>query len=193
MPLGTWWRGDNLPQLPPLPSFSARTSTDTSLITGITELSTQEVKKRLGEENLFYIAYMEETPTSYGWVATREGYILEFQLFFPIHANERYLWDFRTLPEWRGLGIYPHLLQGIMRQEPAQVERFWIGYAPGNEASRRGISKAGFHFVGEFAFDGAHKLSFETFDMSERSLAGAAFYQLPILVQKPSEQDVQGA
>ncbi len=65
-----------------------------------------------------------------------------------IAPNERYLWGFVTLPDWRGQGIYPTIIQAMLRQE-ADAERFWIGHNFGNDASASGILKAGFVPVGE--------------------------------------------
>src|SRR4030095_8186023 len=81
----------------------------------------------------------------------------ELDLGFNVPRASRYLWDFATLPGWRGLGIYPALLQTILRDEGADAERFWIGHLLRNSASRRGIEKAGFQEVGrlEARADGA--------------------------------------
>lgn len=181
MPLGTWWRGDILPELAPLPALSVRTSTDISLISRLNGLSPQEARTRLTRGHHFYIALMNDTPVAYGWVGTREGGIRELQFSFPIKAQDRYLWDFQTFPEWRGRGIYPHFLQEIIRQELPTTERFWIGYEPGNEASQKGISKAGFQIIGDLAFDENNSLSIILFEDSERAHAGAEFFGLPVI------------
>lgn len=67
----------------------------------------------------------------------------------------RYLWNFVTLTAHRGLGIYPRLLDAIVRTESREAERFWIAYAPENHASGSGIRKAGFVPLAELSFDGA--------------------------------------
>ena len=58
-----------------------------------------------------------------------------------------------TLASHRGLGIYPRLLDAIVRVESSEAERFWVGYAPENHASGTGIRKAGFTDVAEMSFD----------------------------------------
>ena len=58
-----------------------------------------------------------------------------------------------TLPQHRGQGIYPRLLDGIVRAELAEAERFWIAYAPENHASATGIHRAGFTTVADLSFD----------------------------------------
>ncbi|HCI80474.1 MAG TPA: N-acetyltransferase, partial [Ktedonobacter sp.] len=126
MPFGTWWRGDSLPKLAPLPTFSANTSNDIPLLSQLAHLTEQEVQNRIQKGNRPYIAFMGETATAYGWVATRMSGIAELQFSFDIPSGNLYLWDFLTLPQWRGQGIYPHLLQAIIEQEHA-TQRFWIG------------------------------------------------------------------
>ncbi len=68
MALGSWWRGDSLPDLPTLQGFSARIATDIQLIERLTRLSQQEIEVRLQHGHHAYIAYIAETPVAYGWV-----------------------------------------------------------------------------------------------------------------------------
>jgi GNAT superfamily N-acetyltransferase len=76
------------------------------------------------------MGYIDRTAVTCGWAATREAPIGELNLVFPIAADSRYLWEFATLPEWQGRGLYPRLLQAIVQAERA--ERFWIIHAPEN-------------------------------------------------------------
>lgn len=185
MPFGTWWRGDALPNLAPLPTFSASTSTDIPLIAQLANLSEQEVRNRIQKENRSYIAFMDDTPVAYGWVATQKSGIAELQFAFTIPAGNRYLWDFLTLPQWRGRGIYPHLLQAIIQQEQQEqaAERFWIGYEPGNETSAHSIKKAGFHLVGDIVIAENRVVGFTLCDTSDHAQASADFFQLPIMAE----------
>ena len=179
MSLATWWRGDPLPDLPDLPSFSAARSTDVDLIAQLAEHPRQEIITRFADENRLYLAFSDQTPTAYGWVATREGRASEIHLDFLLASGNYYLWDFKTLPAWRGKTIYPHLLQAILRQEEQNAERFWILFAPQNSASAHGISHAGFQFVGDFILSGDHIQAISLYDRSERALAGAAVLNIP--------------
>ncbi len=180
MALATWWHGDPLPDLPELPAFSAVRSTDVDLIARLAELSQQEVMSRFEDENRLYVAFIDQTPTAYGWVATKEGRASEIHLDFLLPQGNYYLWDFKTLPAWRGHSIYPHLLQAILKQEMQNAERFWILYAPQNIASAHGISRAGFQFVGDFIIAGDYIKAIDLYDRSERALAGAAVLNVAI-------------
>ena len=73
-----------------------------------------------------YVAFVEQTPVGYGWMATQQASIGELGLQFALPETDRYLWDFATLPEWQGYGIYPRLLQHILMQQSSTVERIWI-------------------------------------------------------------------
>ncbi|HTI13656.1 MAG TPA: GNAT family N-acetyltransferase [Dictyobacter sp.] len=190
MPVGVWWSGDTLPDLAPLPSFSVRLSNDAPLIAEMAELSLEEVNSRFAGEHRLYLAYLDETPVAYGWVATKTGAITELGLMsFPVVAGDRYLWDFKTLPDWRGQGIYPRLLQGIVRQEQPSGQHFYIGYAPDNESSKRGITKAGFQTVGDFVLAQNNGIAFAARtvgDVDERARAAASFFQLSIVSSEVS-------
>jgi hypothetical protein len=83
---------------------------------------------------------------------------------FVVGAGERYLWNFVTLASHRGRGIYPRLLDAIVRAESRGVSparRFWIAYAPENHASGAGIRKAGFVDVAELSFDASGRAAIE--------------------------------
>ena len=152
MALATWWRGDERPETAPLPGLSIDVGRDIGQIARLTALESSEVEARIGAGHRIYIASLDGAPAAYGWVATLSASIGELSLAFSLPASDRYLWDFVTLPEWRGRGIYPRLLQGIVEAEGLQAERFWIIHAPENAASGSGITKAGFEPVSELSF-----------------------------------------
>ena len=182
MPFATWWQGDPLPDLPPLPTFSAHLSTDTQLIARLTNHSPQIIDTSFQAGKRLYIAFIDEIPAAYGWVTTQEGSIGALQFSFTIPSRNGYLYSFLTLPEWRGRGIYPRLLQAIIHQEP-QIDRFWIGYEPGNDASGRGISKAGFREVCDLVISEGRVTGLTLFDSSERAQACADFFHLPVVTR----------
>jgi GNAT superfamily N-acetyltransferase len=125
---------------------------DAYVIGKLTGLADDEVASRLAAGHRAYLAWLDGVPVSYGWVATLSASIGELDLEFTLPDGDRYLWDFVTLPEFRGQGIYPRLLHGIIEQEGAEAQRFWIIYAPENAASGAGIRKAGFELVSDLSF-----------------------------------------
>ena len=179
MALATWWASDPLMDLTPVSSFQVRLAADDAQLAAINQITVAEVEQRRCAGHLPYVGYMDETAMTYGWVATREASIGELNLVFPIPADSRYLWDFATLPEWQGRGLYPRLLQAIVQTE--QAERFWIIHAPENRPSGAGMQKAGFQAVGQLSFQQDNCLGLIPFDQSERSRIGAALLGVPLI------------
>ena len=180
MPFATWWRGDPLPKLPPLPSFSARRVTrwdEAQRVTGLTE---DRILPRYQSGHRLYAAFLGDEPVAYGWAARQAGGIDELDFSFDVPAGACYLWDFVALPAWRGRGIYPLLLQEIVRQQD-DVRRFWIGYDVRNEASARGIAKAGFRVVGDLVAEDSRVTSFAVFEDGERAQAAIDLFDVPMV------------
>jgi GNAT superfamily N-acetyltransferase len=179
MPFATWWRGDPIPDLPLLPGFSARRITRPDESQHITGLAEHRVLLRYQNAHRLYAAFLEDQPVGYGWMAMQTGGIEELDFSFAVPPRNGYLWDFVTLPAWRGRGVYPHLLQEIVRQE-AEIERFWIGYEERNEVSGRGIARAGFRVVGDLIVEGRRVTRFAVVDDGERARAAGELFELPL-------------
>jgi GNAT superfamily N-acetyltransferase len=178
MALMTWWRSDALPALPALRGFSAQRTDDAGRIAGLNRIAAQEADARLRDGHHAYIAALDGQPVGYGWAATRRASIGELGLAFELPRGERYLWDFATLPSYRGLGLYPRLLQAMLRAEASA--RAWILHAPENLPSGAGIARAGFRPVGRLGFrvDGSVALG-EVRDET-RAWWGAAIFGVEI-------------
>lgn len=179
MALATWWASDPWMDLTPLSDFQVRLATDDAQLATLNQLSVAEVAQRRRDGHLPYVGYMDETAVTYGWVATRQAAIGELNLVFPIAAESRYLWDFATLPEWQGKGLYPRLLQGIVQAERA--ERFWILHAPENLPSGAGMQKAGFQAVGQLSFQRDNSLGLLPFGHPERARIAAALLGVALI------------
>ena len=76
MALAAWWRGDSVPTLSLLPGFRVEASRDTHLIAHITRLAPDEVAQRMYAGHQPYLAFVEQTPVGYGWMATQDASIL---------------------------------------------------------------------------------------------------------------------
>lgn len=111
------------------------------------------IEDRFAAGHTAWIASIDGEAAAWGWMATRTADIGEMGLTFAVPQRERYLWNFVTLPAFRGRGIYPRLLDAIVRSESAHADRFWIACAPENRASMAGIRRAGFQPVAELSFD----------------------------------------
>jgi GNAT superfamily N-acetyltransferase len=181
MALAAWWRGDPVPALSTLPHFRVEAARDEPLLAQLNQLTRREVRRRLRTGHQPYLAWLRQTPVGYGWVATQELSIGELGLRVELPAADRYLWDFATLPEWQGYGVYPRLLQGILGQLEPVVERVWIIHAPENTPSGAGMHKAGLQPVGQLSFRGDGGVGLAPLDAPERAQAGAALLGIPLI------------
>ncbi|MEQ8671854.1 MAG: GNAT family N-acetyltransferase [Aggregatilineales bacterium] len=179
MALATWWASDPLLDLSPLSNFHVRLVADDARLAPINRITIAEVEQRRRDGHQPYIGFIGKTAVSYGWVARREASIGELNLAFSIPVDSRYLWDFATLPDWQGRGLYPRLLQAIVQME--QAERFWIIHAPENLPSGIGMQKAGFQAVGQLSFQRNNSLGLIPFDMLERARIGARLLDVPLI------------
>lgn len=124
-------------------------SDDITLLAALGNTTVEDVTNRLANDHLAFVAYMNNKPAAFGWMARGKAKIGELNHEFVLPEGNRYLWNFRTLVEYRGRGIYPALLLYIMNNEESKSKRFWIIHAPENKSSLKGIEKAGFEYVGK--------------------------------------------
>lgn len=181
MALATWWHGDYLPPLPKIMNFHASLSDDAALLAQMAHLSVEEVQTRLLQAHRPYIAWLDDVPVAYGWVATQTAHVGELDLTITLPVRTRYLWDFATLPAWRGRGIYPRLLQAILTAEADDKEQFWIIAAPENHASSAGIAKAGFRSVAHLSFQREGQPRLIPIEDESRVSAAEALLRVPQL------------
>jgi RimJ/RimL family protein N-acetyltransferase len=182
MSFATFWIEDIFTPIPSLPGFTAGLALNWHELAEINRLSQAEVIDRLNNGNLPYIARMDGQPVAYGWLAKSKVSIGELDINVDLPPDDRYLWDFATLPDWQGRGLYPRLLQSILEQEIQNAKRFWIIHAPENLPSGAGMSKAGFEFVGQLSFTLDGKVGLAPYsDSTERARIGAALLQVPII------------
>lgn len=179
MALATWWASDPLMDLAPLPDFHVQLDADDSRLAVLNRISVAEVTRRRHAGHRPYVGSVDGLAVTYGWVATREASIGELNLAFPIAADTRYLWDFATLHNWQGKGLYPRLLQAIVQAEKA--EQFWIIRAPENLPSGAGMQKAGFRAVGQLSFQHDNSVGLVPFNLPERAHIGAALLGVPMI------------
>ena len=182
LPVGllyAWWRGDALPLLPDLPGLTIEPVDADQLLGAVPGLDANDVRRRLAQQHRPYLACVDGVAVGYGWVASRTAEIGELGISLDLSPNERYMWDFVTLPEWRGRGIYPRIIQRMFAQESA-AERFWIGHDQPNIASARGILKAGFHLTVELYLESGRSYLLPVGPL-DRARIAAALLGLPLV------------
>lgn len=149
MSLYTINRKEKLPPLSVPVGLTIEECTDIGLLASLGNVSFDNIIARLANDHAAYVAYINKVPAAFGWVAKGKALIgeLNHEIILPLY--HRYLWNFRTVEAFRGLGIYPVLLQYIIRMESLKADAFWIIHAPENKSSLSGIKKAGFHYAGK--------------------------------------------
>lgn len=172
--------------------IQVRSEVDVSRIAAVTRNKPDEIAKRLKQDHRSYIAWQDDTPLGYGWVATRQAVLGELDLSFSILSGNQYFWDFATLPQWRGRGVYPALLQSILKFESTNAESFWIAHAPENHASERGIRAAGFAPVGKLTFlkhntQSALAAHAHHIDWAERA---ATLFNVDVLIGETAQENI---
>jgi hypothetical protein len=148
-------RSDAQPPLPLVAGLVIRRELEAEVMAKLQSRTAGEMSSRFAAGHRAYVARLAGEPAAFGWVATRSASIGELGATFEIRSGERYLWNFVTLRSHRGMGLYPRLIQAIVRAESRTADRFWIAYAPENHASGAGIRKAGFVTVAALSFDAA--------------------------------------
>ena len=91
---------------------------------------------------------------TYGWVTFDEESIGELRLRIRLSPGEAYLWDCATLPEYRGLHLYPALLWYMINDLRSEgLQRIWIGADADNLPSQKGIVLCGFQPIIDIVLD----------------------------------------
>jgi len=187
MALLTWWRGDARPTYPRLAGLNVRPADDDALLAELARLPLAEVLARRTDGHQPYLALLDGAPAAYGWAARVQAHVGELGRTLTLDRASRYLWDFATLPAWRGRGIYPRILQAILDAE-TDGEWFWIIHAPENTPSAHGIIRAGFRPAGELSFLPGGEVALAPIDGSPRAAAGAALLGVPLLAEDAAEE-----
>ena len=157
-------RNDPMSLLEPLPGFTAGLEQSIETMAMLQQRGVDDMARRFAAGHRAYVARVNGEAAAWGWVATRDAEIGELGAVLRLPADERYLWNFVTLASFRGRGIYPRLLQTILREEERDASCFWIGYAPENRASEAGIRKAGFKPIAEASFDAAGRAALKSIE-----------------------------
>ena len=148
--LWSWWRGDALPICESVSGLTVEESKHMELLSHLMGIPPAALREQLWLGHRAYLARLGTLPVAVGWSATGEVALLGGRVTLHVPPNNRYLYGFVTHPDWRGRGIYPHLLQAILRTE--EQEHFWIIHLLENRSSQRGIHKAGFRVAGRLSF-----------------------------------------
>lgn len=164
-------------QIPALPAnyyLTFKRVDDIEFISKLNELPYDEVRRRMANDNIAYVGFYKNKPAAFGWIGSGKAFIGELNHEMILPFQHKYLWNFRTIEKFRGLGIYPQLLQHILRSESHGTKCFWILHSPENMASQKGILKAGFQWVGQVSIKNLDRVIVNASNISEE-LRGLGF------------------
>jgi hypothetical protein len=140
---------------------------DIGFVAEINGLSHDEVRRRMANDNEVYVAFLANKPAAFGWSGSGKAFIGELNHEIVLPIQHKYLWNFRTLEKFRGLGVYPQLLQHILRSESHGTKCFWILHSPENVASKKGILKAGFQWIAQVSIKNLDRVIVNSFTESD--------------------------
>jgi ribosomal protein S18 acetylase RimI-like enzyme len=107
-----------------------------------------EAQQRFGAGRRCFIALVDGSIATYGWVSHGVESIGELERSFRMSPEEAYIWDCATLPPYRGQHLYGALLDYIATALCRDgTRRIWIGASLDNTPSTRGFATAGFQPV----------------------------------------------
>jgi GNAT superfamily N-acetyltransferase len=144
------------PEMPVVPGATVRpaTAADAAALqeameaSGVYSKDVVETRLRAGRRP--YVVETDGKIVTYGWVAFSAEPIGDLGLSFALAADEVYIYDCATRPDYRGRGYYPALLRTMAADLSREGwRRAWIGTGPGNFVSQRGIARAGFQKVAD--------------------------------------------
>jgi ribosomal protein S18 acetylase RimI-like enzyme len=145
-----------VPKAPNMPNARPRAATeaDTAALQEAMEssgyYSPDVVAARLAEGRRPYLVEVDGSIVAYGWVAFSAEPIGDLGIAFRLEPDEAYIYDCATRPMYRGRGYYTALLRYMATDLHEQKRRrVWIGTAPGNTISQRGIVRAGYTKVAD--------------------------------------------
>lgn len=159
--VGTKWPADEASHRDEIASVSDELAAAMNLA------STEPIRQRLqGRRRCFYLRLAGQTEherrpiVAYGWVTCGVECVGELERQFNLRQDEAYLWDFATLPAWRGQRLYSALLSHIIyRLHEENVTRIWIGASRQNQPSIQGFANAGFQHVVDVTYCRFYRLT----------------------------------
>lgn len=126
----------------------------------------ERARKRLESGDRLFIARSDDKVMHVAWVGVRDNIDVSYELpcrcVIPLPAIAPVVYDCWTPEAYRGLGIYPKVLQHLADRELSDAPNVYIYALTSNRASCQGIIKAGFipwriarggRFLGRFTWN----------------------------------------
>ena len=107
-------------------------------------LSYGNVKKRVADGQKCYVAKYGDDLCGYLWASKGCFYPGDSKYYFDLRANEGYIYDVRTLEEFKGLKIGPGILECAAQDFSSCCEKLYAVVISDNTASLKMMERAGF-------------------------------------------------
>lgn len=137
------------------------------------------IRRRLQSDRRCFGLRVEGLIAAYGWVTQGNESVGELERQFNLRRDEAYIWDCRTVPDWRGRGFYSFLLSRLIHELlGVGVQQIWIGASRHNRPSIRGFVNAGFKPVVDLTYRRLLRLTmlwFRVTPAAEQHLVSAAY------------------
>jgi GNAT superfamily N-acetyltransferase len=128
-------------------------------VSEVTAQQWSQLKQLQGKLAVFYLRFRYGSPDTYILLGFAKGKLVYVEWVVPskkirsrypfVKENTYFIMSCLTSPDFRGLGIYPALIQKAV-QSHINSKIYWGAAAPTNIPSLKGIYKAGGVKVGEF-------------------------------------------
>jgi len=114
----------------------------------------QEIlERRLKEGQIGFLVFIGKILAHSSWLITNAGSAAKAKIHPPLaldYGHSAYIWYCVTSPRFRGKALYPYTLSVINRYlQKGGIKKSVLAVEKDNEASLRGVEKAGFKIIGE--------------------------------------------
>jgi GNAT superfamily N-acetyltransferase len=108
-------------------------------------ISPEAIAKRFRIGRQCFFAQVNGAIVAYGWLTRGSEYVGEFERELWVEADEAYVWDCATLPDYRRRRLFSKLLAYITdRARREGIQRLWIIGLTAAPGINRGVAAAGF-------------------------------------------------
>ena len=112
-----------------------------------------EIKKRFKRGNRCFVACIGTRIVHYTWVSFYKEYLPSINKWIELAEDEAYVYNVRTLSDFRGQGIFPFVLASICGQlRKDGYKRILASIQSDNIPSQKAFEKAGFKKTQEISF-----------------------------------------
>lgn len=120
-------------------------SSEAQALASASYCSEEEIDRRLCDGQVCVVARHKEKIVHYSWLTQKQQYAREIQSTLVFSSDESYLYNCRTIRSFRGLGIFPQVIQFAARISKTHGKKCLVALVDkANKRSLRSFEKLGF-------------------------------------------------